>query len=48
MARFGELLYTMAKPMGNYNAVKKGNLGQRVGRWVAGKATGKAAWKLFK
>jgi len=34
--------------MGNYNAVKKGNLGQRVGRRAAGKATGKAAWKLFK
>jgi len=36
MARFGELLYTMAKPMGDYNAVKKGNLGQRAGRsWAA-------------
>ena len=44
----GELLYTIAKPMGNYNAVKKGNLDQRVGRRAAGKATGKAAWKLFK
>ena len=41
-------MYTIAKPMGNYNAVKKGDLGQRVGRRAAGKATGKAAWKLFK
>ena len=41
-------MYTMAKPMGDYNTVKKGNLGQRVGRRSAGKATGKAAWKLFK
>jgi len=48
MAGFGELLYSMAKAMGDYNAVKKGNLGQRVGRRAAGKATGKAAWKLFK
>jgi len=48
MAGFGELLYTIAKLMGDYNTVKKGNLGQRVGRRAAGKATGKAAWKLFK
>ena len=48
MAGFGELVSTMAKPMGDYNAVKKGNLGQRVGRRVAGKATGKAMRKLFK
>ena len=48
MAGFGELLYTMAKPMGDYNTVKKGNLGQRVGRRAAGKATSTAAWKLFK
>ena len=37
MAGFGELLYSMAKAMGDYNAVKKGNLGQRVGRRAAGK-----------
>ena len=48
MAGFGELLYSLAKPMGDYNAVKKGNLGKRVGRRVAGKATGKAMRKLFK
>ena len=41
-------MYTMAKPMGDYNAGKKGNLGQRVGRRAAGKATGKAMRKLFK
>ena len=48
MAGFGELLYTMSKPMGDYNAVKKGNLGPRGGRRAAGKATGKAMRKLFK
>ena len=48
MAGFGELVSTMAKPMGDYNAVKKGKVGKRVGRRVAGKATGKDAWKLFK
>jgi hypothetical protein len=33
-------LYTLAKLMGNYNAVKKGKVGKRV--------AGKAMWKLFK
>ncbi|MDP6498040.1 MAG: hypothetical protein QF925_09440 [Dehalococcoidia bacterium] len=35
-------MYTLAKLMGDYNAVKKGKVGKRVGRRVAGKATGKA------
>ena len=41
-------MYTLAKLMGNYNAVKKVKVGKRVGRRVAGKATGKAMEKLFK
>jgi hypothetical protein len=48
MAGFRGLLYTLAKLMGDYNAVKKGKVGKRVGRRVAGKATGKAMRKLFK
>ena len=48
MAGFRGLLYTLAKLMGDYNAVKKGKAGKRVGRRVAGKATGKAMRKLFK
>ena len=48
MAGFRGLLYTLAKLMGDYNAVKKGKVGKRVGRRVAGKATGKAMGKLFK
>ena len=42
MAGFRGLLYTLAKLMGDYNAVKKGKVGKRVGRRMAGKATGKA------
>ena len=42
------LLYTIARLMGDVNAVKKGKVGRRVGRRVAGKATGKAMGKLFK
>ena len=48
MAGFRGLLYSLAKLMGDYNAVKKGKVGKRVGRRVAGKATGKAMRKLFK
>ena len=48
MARFRGLLYTLAKLRGDYNAVKKGKGGQRVGRRATGKATGKAMRKLFK
>jgi len=48
MAGFRGFLYTLAKLMGDYNAVKKGKVGKRGGRRVAGKATGKAMRKLFK
>jgi len=48
MAGFRSLLYSLAKLMGDYNAVKKGKVGQRVECRAAGKATGKAMRKLFK
>ena len=48
IAGFRGLLYTLAKLMGDYNAVKKGKVGQRVGRRAAGKATRKAMRKPFK
>jgi len=38
MAGFRGLLYTLAKLMGDYNAVKKGKVGKRVGRRQAGRA----------
>ena len=44
MAGFRSLLYSLAKLMGDYNAVKNGKVGKR----VAGKATGKAMRKVFK
>ena len=46
MAGFRGLLYTLAKLMGDYNAVNKGKVGKRVGRRVAGKATGKAMLEM--
>ena len=36
MAGFRGLLYTLAKLMGDYNAVKKGKVGQRVRRRADG------------
>ena len=47
-AGFRGLVYTLAKLTGDYNAVKKGKVGQRMGHRAAGKATGKAMRKLFK
>jgi len=41
-------LYTIARLMGDTNAVKKGKVGKRVARRVAGKATGRSLGKLFK
>ena len=48
MAGFRSLLYWLAKMMGDYNAVKKGKVGRRVGRRAAGKVSGRAMNKLFK
>ena len=47
MAGFGDLVPTLAKLIGDYNAIKKGKVGKRVGLRVAGKATGKAMRLLF-
>lgn len=41
-------LYSLARILGDVNAVKKGKVGKRIGRRVAGKATGKMMRKLFK
>ncbi len=41
-------LCTIARLMGDVNAVKKGKVGKRVARRVAGKATGRSLGKLFK
>ena len=41
MAGFRGLLYTLAKLMGDYNAVKKGKVGQQVGRWTPSWLCGK-------
>ena len=41
-------LYTIARLMGDVNAVKKGKVGKRVARRAAGKATGRTMRKVLK
>ena len=45
---FRGFLYTLARLMGDVNAVKKGKVGRRIARRASGKATGRALGKLFK
>jgi len=42
------LLYQIARLLGDVNAVQKGTVGKRVGRRLAGKATGRALARLFR
>ena len=42
------LLYGSAKILGDINAVKKGKIGERFGRRIVGKVTGRLMGKLFK
>lgn len=41
-------LYSLAKLLGDVNAVVKGKIGQRIVRRVVGKATGRVFSKWFK
>jgi len=40
--------YGLARPLGDTKAVQKGNVGKRMVRRAAAKATGRAMGKLFK
>ena len=42
------ILYLIARLLGDVNAVQKGRVKRRIGRRIAGKVTGKALWRLFK
>lgn len=41
-------LYTLAKFLGDLNAIRRGKIGKRIARRMAGKATGKGLGKLFR
>lgn len=48
MSGLRSLLYKVARIMGDVNAVQKGRVGRRMGRRVAGKATGRGLGNLFR
>lgn len=48
MNKFRGFLYTLAKVLGDVNAVKKGTVGKRIGRRIVGRAAGKGIGKLFR
>lgn len=42
------LLYLVARLLGDVNAVRRGRIGQRIVRRLAGKATGRAMRKMLR
>ena len=48
MNKTRSFLYALAKLLGDINAIKKGRVGSRIGRRLAGKATGRGIGKLFR
>jgi len=41
-------LYTLARLLGDINAVKRGRVGRRLGRRLVGRATGRGLGRLFR
>ncbi|MGY4689376.1 hypothetical protein [Salibacterium sp. K-3] len=48
ISKLRNALYKISRILGDINAVKRGKVGKRIGRRVAGKATGKGLKNLFK
>lgn len=48
LSAFRGILYTLARLLGDWNAIHKGRVGRRVGRRVAGKVTGRALGRWFR
>lgn len=46
--KFRNLLYRLARALGDINAVKKGKIGQRIGRRAIGRFIGQILGRLFK
>ena len=42
------LLYLLARLMGDVNAIKRGEVGKRIARRVAGRVIGKGLAKIFR
>jgi hypothetical protein len=41
-------LYALARLMGDYGAVRRGTVGRRIARRVAGRMATRALWRLFR
>jgi hypothetical protein len=48
MSGLRSALYAIAKLLGDWNAVKRGTVGKRVARRIAGKATARGLGRLFR
>jgi hypothetical protein len=48
MNGFRSFLYTLARVLGDVNAIQKNRVGRRIGRRLAGKAAGSGLGKIFK
>ncbi|MFP5111822.1 hypothetical protein ACSU64_05520 [Bacillaceae bacterium C204] len=48
IGKIRSILYSIAKILGDTNAVKRGKVGKRIERRVVGKITGRLLGKLFK
>ena len=43
-----QLLYLIARLIGDFNAIQKGKTNKRIARRIAGKVTGRGLGRLFK
>jgi hypothetical protein len=48
IGKLRSLLYGAGKVLGDYNAVKRGKVGERIGRRIAGRATARLLSGLFR
>jgi len=48
LSKVRSILYGIARLLGDVNAVQKGEVSRRIGRRMAGKATGRIFRKIFK
>lgn len=48
MGSIRTLLYRIARLLGDFNAIQKGKIGQRIARRAAGRVTGRILGRLFR
>jgi hypothetical protein len=48
VARTRSALYSLARFLGDYQAVKRGGVGKRIARRAAGRVTGRGLGRLFR